>query len=373
MNFQRYGRQIILKEFGEAAQRKLMDSRILVAGAGGLGCPVLTYLAAAGAGVIGIADFDTVELSNIHRQPLFRESDCGQPKAGTAAGNLSLINSGVRTEIHNMRISNENAIELISKYDVVIDCTDNFATRYIINDACFIAGKPLVYGAVLGFEGQAGVFNIPVADGGRSSNYRDLFPEPPEAGSVFSCSESGVLGAVPGVIGCIQAAEAIKIVTGTGIPLRDRIISYNALRGDFYEFEISKPREKYSMPANEEEFRNYDYNDFCGQSQLNVKEITCAEFLSAASAGEYELIDVREDHEPNDMCEFEATRIPLSKFADFISKHDFGNRVVICCEAGVRSRRAVELLQAKRPDTEAYSLRGGIRELRELHKTKSKQ
>ena len=373
MNLQRYSRQVILKNFGEESQSRLLKSRILVAGAGGLGCPALMYLAAAGAGTICIADFDKVDLSNIQRQVLYKEADCGFAKATTAAGNLMLINSEINIEVFDRQITNENALELISRYDVIIDCTDNFPSRYLINDACCIADKPLVYGAVLGFEGQAGVFNLQDGTDEPRTNYRDLVPVPPEAGSVFSCSDAGVIGAMPGVIGSIQALEAIKIVTNIGKPLANRIISYNSFTGSFYEFTVTPNPAKPVMPADEEEFRNFDYAGICAPQYSSVKEIGAEEFIVETSTGGYEIIDVREDHEPLDMEEFGAVRIPLSSFSENSPAGYSGKRVIIFCEAGVRSRKAAELLRSSNPGVETYSLSGGAGALRNYLQTQNRK
>ena len=371
MNSGRYNRQIILRNFGEEAQTRLQNSKILVAGAGGLGCPALIYLAAAGAGTICIADYDKVDLSNIQRQVLYKESDCGQPKADTAAKNLRLMNSEISIVVFDSKITNLNAIELISEYDVVIDCTDNFESRYIINDACCIVDKPLIYGAVLGFEGQVGVFNFSTGDNVCKTNYRDLFPEPPEPSSVFSCNDSGVLGVVPGVIGTLQAAEAIKIVTKSGTSLSGRLISYNSFTGSFYEFKVTPSPERINKPLNKKEFKKFDYSGFCSLAKSEIREILAEDFISMTGSGKYEIIDVREEHEPLDMSKFGAVRIPLSRFID-CSKDDFvGKNYVIVCETGERSRRAVDKLQSLIKDVNAFSLKGGARALRNYIPTKS--
>ena len=369
MNSGRYNRQIILRNFGEEAQTRLLNSKILVAGAGGLGCPALMYLAAAGAGTICIADFDKVDLTNIQRQVLYKESDCGQPKAETAARNLKLINSEIDIEVFSGKISNDNAIELFSRFDVVIDCTDNFASRYLINDACCIVDKPLIYGAVLGFEGQAGVFNLDDCNEGIKTNYRDLFPLPPEPGSVFSCNDTGVLGVVPGVIGTMQAAEAIKIVTKSGKPLANKIVSYNAFNGSFYEFRVTPFPDKAGMPANKDEFMSFDYSGFCALPDSDVKEIGVEEFVAAAKSGDCEFIDVREEHEPADMAEFGTVRIPMSSFIERAASVISGKKIVIFCEAGERSKTAVNILQSNNDGIEAYSLKGGAKALRKYLQT----
>lgn len=255
-----YTRQIILKELGKEGQHKLKLAKVLVVGAGGLGCSALQYITAAGVGTIGIVDFDVIEISNLHRQVLYSFDDIGKPKAETAATKLRAMNPNAEYSVYPYSLTQHNALEIISEYDLVIDGTDNFIGRYILNDACVLLSKPFVYGAVSGFEGQVGVFNLADKLEGKKSNYRDLFPQPPDPAASMSCSEAGVLGVLPGIIGTLQATEAIKIITGIGKPLANTILTYNALHNSFYEFHIS-PVEKANdrMPSDENEFRNFDY------------------------------------------------------------------------------------------------------------------
>lgn len=357
--YQRYQRQLLLAEFGTDAQEKLFQAKILVVGTGGLGCPALQYLAAAGVGTIGIIDFDLVELSNLQRQTLFNVEDIGKSKSQTAAEKLRAFNPDVQFDIYNSKLESKNALELINDYDLVIDGTDNFATRYLVNDACVLLNKPLVYGAVLRFEGQVGVFNLAEKDSGIKTNYRDLFPEPPDPESAPSCKESGVLGVLPGIIGTMQAAEAIKIITGIGNPLCNTILSYNVLTNLFYDFTISPARRINSLiPKNEAEFRNFDYEWFCGVRQ-DINEIESREFDTLRMQEKIEIIDVRELGELPVVDELVFTHIPLSRFEDEIRNISTKNKIVVFCQIGIRSLTAVKMLNARYPGCTALSLKGG--------------
>ncbi|MEO8116051.1 MAG: HesA/MoeB/ThiF family protein [Bacteroidota bacterium] len=358
--YQRYQRQIVLDEFGIDAQEKLFQAKVLVVGAGGLGCPALQYLSAAGVGTIGIIDFDIVELTNLQRQTLYSVEDIGRNKAQTAAEKLKAFNPDILFHIHNIKLNSKNALEIISGYDVVIDGTDNFATRYLVNDACVLLNKPLVYGAVLRFEGQVGVFNLAEKNTNIKTNYRDLFPVPPDPASAPSCSEAGVLGVLPGIIGTLQATEAIKIITGIGKPLCNTIVSYNALNNLFYDFQISPAKEIHaSIPKNEDEFIRFDYEWFCGAHE-ELNEITPAEFDTLRMQQKIDIIDVRELDELPVVDEFFFTQIPLSKFDEAIKNISPKNKVVVFCQTGKRSLTAVKMLNKRFPGCSALSLKGGI-------------
>jgi adenylyltransferase/sulfurtransferase len=255
-----YKRQLILKELGKEGQDKLRRAKVLVVGAGGLGCPALQYITAAGVGTIGIVDFDLIDISNLHRQVLYTFDDIGKPKAETAAAKLRTMNPDAEILVYPITLTKRNALEIIAGFDLIIDGTDNLTSRYLINDTCVSLGKPFVFGAVWQFEGQIGVFNLSNENEGYTSNYRDLFPNPPDPSTSPSCIEAGVLGVLPGIIGTLQATEAIKIITGIGKPLANKILTYSALHNSFYEFHIS-PVEKVNglMPSDENEFRNFDY------------------------------------------------------------------------------------------------------------------
>ncbi len=359
-SFDRYKRQIQLSEFGLASQEKLLKARVLVIGAGGLGCPALQYLVAAGVGNIGIIDYDVVDISNLQRQVLYTVDDVGKSKAETAATKLNELNPEIDIRTYNLQLSNKNALELISGYDLVVDGSDNFATRYLVNDACVILDKPLVYGAVLRFEGQVGVFNLADKESKKKTNYRDLFPEPPDPLTILSCNEAGVLGVLPGIIGTMQATEAIKIITGIGIPLCNKIISYNALHNSFYDFEVI-PYVKSGMeyPKSESEFLNFNYEWFCN-SHTNLHEISAEEFDFLRKNEKIAIIDVREKGELPEVDEFSFTLIPLSEFESLVSTISTDKKIVIFCKSGKRSLKAVKILSETYPDSKVYSLSGGI-------------
>lgn len=357
---ERYQRQILLKEFGDLAQEKLTNAKILVIGAGGLGCPALQYLAAAGVGKIGIVDFDTIDISNLHRQILFTTQDIGKLKSETAATRLRAMNPEIEIVTYHVRFQQSNAFKMMADYDLVIDGSDNFLTRYLINDACFILNKPLVYGAVLRFEGQVGVFNLEDKSTGKKVNYRDLFPEPPKNGETFSCAEAGVIGVLPGIIGTMQATEAIKIITGVGKPLINSVLSYSALNNVFYEFKLNSSETSLgNMPKNEEEFLNFDYNWFC-LSNSTKNQISILDFNGLLKIKNFSIIDVREPEESLTVEEFEFINIPLDALNQKEHSLFSENKIVFFCNSGSRSLKAVEWFKKKYPEKEGYSLTGGI-------------
>lgn len=354
----RYQRQIQLKEIGQMGQDKIAKGKVLVIGAGGLGCPALQYLAAAGVGTIGIIDFDVVELSNLQRQILYSVDDIGKSKAITAAKKLEVFNPEITIKSYNFQVTNKNALEILEGYDIIIDGSDNFSTRYLVNDACMLLDKPLIYGAVLRFEGQIGVFNLAKNETQIKTNYRDLFPKPTDLASSISCNDVGVLGVIPGIIGTMQATEALKIITGVGKPLANTIISYNALDNSFYDFEIvANPT--LDFPKTKAAFLDYNYDWFCN-SNLKVEKISIEEFETLRMQEKITIIDVREIGELPIVDEFPFTAIPLSEFENSISHIDTENKVVVFCKSGQRSQKAVKVLIEKFPDSEVFSLEGGI-------------
>lgn len=266
-NFERYQRQMLMQGFGLVAQQQLAAARVAVIGAGGLSCPALQYLVAAGVGHILIIDDDVVELSNLHRQVLYQTSDVGKTKVSCAARTLIAQNPEVQISTYEGRITAQNALELLADWEVILDGSDNFATRYLVNDACVLLGKPLVFGAVSRFEGQLSVFNLLMPDGTFSPNYRDLFPIPPAAGEVQSCVEGGVLGILPGIIGTLQASEVIKILTGIGTPKSGAILCFNALQNSFFDLKISSQKgSRAFIPDDAEAFRQANYDLLCSVS-----------------------------------------------------------------------------------------------------------
>jgi molybdopterin/thiamine biosynthesis adenylyltransferase/rhodanese-related sulfurtransferase len=361
-NYNRYQRQIQLKEIGLVGQDKIAQAKVLVIGAGGLGCSALQYLAAAGVGTIGIVDFDVVEMSNLQRQILYLVDDIGKSKAITAAKKLEALNPDIKIQAYNFQITNKNALEILENYDIIIDGSDNFATRYLISDACVLLDKPLIYGAVLRFEGQIGVFNLADETTNHKTNYRDLFPKPPDFDSAISCNDVGVLGVIPGIIGTMQATEVLKIITGIGKPLANKIISYNALENTFYDFEIvANPNQSIDFPKSKAAFLDYNYEWFCN-SNLDVETLSVEEFDILRKQEKITILDVREKGELPFVDEFPFTLIPLSEFEKRVLTISTENRIVVFCKSGQRSAKAVKILKEKFHNCLAFSLKGGIDE-----------
>lgn len=354
----RYSRHIIIPEFNLEGQRKLKAAKVLVIGSGGLGSPVLLYLAAAGVGHIGIVDFDVVDDSNLQRQVLFSVADKGKSKAHTAAEKLRGLNPYINITVHETRFSRENALELVSQYDVVADGTDNFPTRYLVNDACVLAGKVNVYASIFRFEGQVSVFNYPNEDGTRGPNYRDLFPEPPPPGLVPNCSEGGVLGVLPGIIGSMQANEVIKVISGVGEPLTGKIFLFDAASFTTRTLKV-KPNPGTTITE------LIDYDQFCGigptiQEPSQIKEITVQDLQAMRNNGEdFQLIDVREPYE-YDIVQIGGTLIPLGTVTNATDKIVRDKTVVIHCRSGKRSADAIRELQALYGYDNLVNLKGGI-------------
>ena len=352
-----YSRHLILPEFNIEGQRKLKNASVLVVGAGGLGCPILQYLTAAGVGHIGIADFDTVDPSNLQRQVLFTVDDIGKSKAGTAAKKLSRLNPHIRFSVIDEKLTSQNALDILRPFDVVCDGTDNFPTRYLVNDACVILDKPNVHGAIFRFEGQVSVFNYKKADGMNGPQYRDIFPSPPPPGLVPSCAEGGVLGVLPGIVGSIQANEIIKVITGIGEPLAGKLFIIDALSFESRTLKISKNQEL--TPPEE----LIDYEDFCGigNEKSNVPEVSVDEMqIMLENEEDFQLIDVRERYE-YDIANLGGLLIPQGKLEAQIDKISSSKKVILHCRTGVRSAKAVEKLHSI-GFLNVYNLRGGILE-----------
>ena len=345
---QRYARHIILPGVELAGQERLKAARVLVIGAGGLGSPVALYLAAAGIGTLGLVDFDVVDVSNLQRQLLHGTNDVGRTKLDSARDRIHDVNPHVRVEPHPARLTSSNALEILRGYDVVVDGTDNFSTRYLVNDACVLLGIPNVYGSIFRFEGQASVFST--ADG---PCYRCLFPEPPPPGMVPSCAEGGVLGVLPGLIGTIQATEAIKLVLGIGSSLAGRLLLVDALT---MEMRSVKLRRDPQCPACGTRTITglIDYDEFCGVKDMvaandggAVEEITPRELAARLLEGaDLDLVDVREQREW-DLTHLEGSRlIPLGTLPDSIATLDPAREIVVLCRSGKRSEAAARQLQA---------------------------
>lgn len=364
----RYHRHIILPEVGEVGQRRLKSARVLCVGTGGLGSPVSMYLAAAGVGTLGLVDFDVVEFHNLQRQILHATPDVGRPKLQSARLRLSALNPGVKLQLHDGALSSSNALRIIRDYDVVVDGTDNFPARYLINDACVMLGKPEVYGAIFRFEGQASVF---ATHGGPC--YRCVFPEPPPPGLVPSCAEAGVFGALPGVVGSIQATEAIKLVLGTGEPLAGRLLVYDALRMTFRELRVRR-NPQCPVCGDTPSIRELiDYEVFCGAKPAETTpeprvaaslsmEITADELKSRLDGGErVTLVDVREHYEHRIVNLPDSTLIPMGEVMARQQELDPDEELIIYCHHGVRSLKVAAYLRHEGFD-KARSLRGGIDE-----------
>ena len=359
----RYDRHIIIPDFGLAAQQKLKAAKVLVIGSGGLGSPLLLYLAAAGVGTIGIVDFDVVDDSNLQRQVLFGKNDVGRAKARAAKSRLQALNPHIKIQLHNTRLTSENALQIVKKYDVVADGTDNFPTRYLVNDACVLLGKTNVYASIFQFDGQVSVFNYRDADGVLGPNYRDLYPTPPPPGLVPSCAEGGVLGVLPGIIGSMQANEVIKVITGLGTPLSGRLFLFDALNFETRTFNIKRRADNPLNGENPSITQLIDYEFFCGlknPDEKPIKEITVETFLKWQALGEpYQLIDVREPNE-YETANIGGLLLPLGTVTEHADQLRRDVKVVVHCRSGVRSAKAIRALEAQYGLDNLYNLKGGI-------------
>lgn len=352
----RYNRHIIIPDFGLEAQQKLKAAKVLVIGSGGLGSPLLLYLAAAGVGTLGIVDFDVVDDSNLQRQVLFGVDEVGKPKVEAAKQRLQSLNPHIQINTYNTQLTSKNALELVSQYDVVADGTDNFPTRYLVNDASVIAGKPNVYASIFQFEGQVSVFNYTDKNGNTGPNYRDLYPTPPPPGLVPNCAEGGVLGVLPGIIGSLQANEVIKVITGVGEPLSGRFFVFDALS---FETRVLKISKRADTPVIKELI---DYEQFCGVKAVEkkIKEITVDDFLSWQESGEdLQVIDVREPSEYEE-ANIGALLIPLSTISERSGEIVRNKKVIVHCKMGGRSAKAIRELEEKFGFENLYNLKGGI-------------
>jgi adenylyltransferase/sulfurtransferase len=358
----RYNRHIIIPGFGKEAQQKLKGAKVLVIGSGGLGSPVLLYLAAAGIGTIGIVDFDVVEDSNLHRQVLFGVEEIGQPKVVAARKRLLSLNPHIQINIYNTQLTSKNALDIIKDYDVVADGTDNFPTRYLVNDASVLLNKPNVYASIFQFEGQVSVFNYTDTTGELGPNYRDLYPTPPPPGLVPSCAEGGVLGVLPGIIGSLQALEVIKVITGVGEPLSGKFFTFDALSFETRTFNIRRNSANPLNGDNPTIHSLIDYEQFCGMKAVEkpIKEISSKELYEWQVKGEsFQIIDVREPHE-YDIVNIGAELVPLATVAAYAPNISRDTKVVIHCKMGGRSAKAIRELEEKFGFENLYNLKGGI-------------
>lgn len=354
---ERYSRHLALPEIGRAGQEAISRARVLVAGAGGLGCPVIQYLAAAGTGTLGIADYDTVELSNLQRQVLYCENDVGQPKAPLAGEAAEKISPATDVIIIQKRINAGNVRETVRDYDIVVDCTDNFPTRYFLNDACVLENKTLIYGSIYRFEGQVSVFNALLKDGSRGPNYRDLFPEPPPAELIPDCSEAGVMGALTGIIGSVQAMEAIKLITGAGDEPAGKLFIFDGLTAESKVISIPDQniREKITgiMP-NPFECKKMNYGLEEAVTQLSPTELN--QWMTGSKT--FVLIDVREAYE-REIVHIGGLSAPLDELEKHTRHIPAQSMVVLYCKSGGRSLAACRKLR-EQGFSNLYNLDGGI-------------
>lgn len=343
-NLLRYSCQIALPGFGKAAQQALRNAKVLIIGAGGLGCPAAQYLAAAGVGTLGIADFDTVSISNLHRQILYAPADAGKKKVVIACFKLQQQNPEINLVPHDVYIVADNIMSIISGYDIIIDGTDNFETRYLINDACVIAGKPLIYGAIYQFEGQAAVWNVTNHDGTRSPNYRDLFTDV-DATQIPNCTEGGVIPTIAGVIGCIQANEAVKYITRTGELLAGKVMIFDAL----------------TMQSRVIKIGEVTKTKVAELPRVNVAPTMSVKDVKDGLANQtLELVDIRTDQE-RDEIDIGGIHFEVDELDEHIEYLTNSITKVIYCSSGKRSREAVKLIKQQHPLAKVYSLEGGLK------------
>lgn len=357
----RYSRHLIMPEVGMEGQQKLKAARVLCIGTGGLGSPLALYLSAAGVGTLGLVDFDVVDFTNLQRQVIHFTSDVGRPKLDSAKEKIAHINPFVNVKTFNTKLTSDNALQIFSDFDIIVDGTDNFPTRFLVNDACVFTGKPNVYGSIFRFEGQASVFAA--KDG---PCYRCLYPEPPPPGLVPSCAEGGVLGILPGLVGLIQATEAIKLILGTGQPLIGRLLLVDALGMKFRELKLRKNPDCVVCGNHPTLTKLIDYEEFCGLrgqetpvTQTGIPEISVEELKQHLDAkDDIFILDVREPHEYQ-ICNLNGHLIPLNDLPKRVSELDPAKEMVVHCRSGARSARAVAFLR-QAGFTKAKNLAGGI-------------
>ena len=358
---QRYSRHLIMPEVGMEGQLKLKRARVLTIGTGGLGAPLGLYLAAAGVGHLGLVDFDVVDSSNLQRQVTFTTADVGKPKSEAAKARLSALNPAIEIVSYETRLTSDNALELFRDYDIIVDGTDNFPTRFLVNDACVLLGKPNVYGSIFRFEGQATVFGYP---GGPC--YRCLYPEPPPPGLVPSCAEGGVLGVLPGIVGSIQAMETIKLILGAGEPLVGRLLLFDALAMRFRELKLKRNPDCPLCGDHRTITKLIDYEEFCGirgeeapAMTDGIPEITATELKARQDRGDKVFIlDVREPHEYQ-ICNLNGKLIPLGELPRRVNELDSSVEMVVHCRSGKRSADAIHFLQTA-GFKKLWNLKGGV-------------
>lgn len=343
-DFTRYSCQLALPGFDEATQQKLQEAKVLIVGAGGLGCPSALYLTASGIGTIGIADYDVISASNLHRQVLYNYAETGLQKSVIACKKLQEQNPGIQLIPINKKITSQNVMEVIQPYDIIVDCTDNFETKYLLNDACVLSAKPLVYGAIYQYEGQVAVFNLLNDDGTHFPNFRDLFPNV-NASQIPNCAEGGVMPTLAGIIGCIQANEVIKYFTGLGELLAGKImmLDVNTLQSRIITLKSVSKTTIADLPET-----------------IDIPVISASDLKKAINSDAYNLVDVR-TYEEHNSFNIGGSNIPLHYLEKNFSLLNFANPVVLYCGTGKRSGEAVKLIKTKFPDANVFSLEGGIK------------
>ena len=365
---ERYSRHLIIPSFNIEGQRKLKAAKVLVVGGGGLGSPMLQYLAAAGVGTIGIVDYDHVDDSNLQRQVLYGVESIGKLKVDEAKRRIEGLNPHIKVNTYNTLLTSENALDIIKDYDIVADGTDNFPTRYLVNDACVLLGKVNVYASIFQFEGQVSVFNYTSEEGETGPNYRDLFPSPPPPGLVPSCAEGGVIGVLPGIIGSLQALEVIKVAAGVGTPLAGRLFLFDAFDFSTRVLKIHKDDNNPLTGKNPTQTELIDYVQFCGvpheekefEEKSDVNEITVQKLQEWRLTGkDHQLIDVREHYE-YEIVNIEGELIPQGEIVNQAENISKDKPVVIHCRSGVRSAKVIRELEAKYGFTNLLNLKGGV-------------
>ncbi len=348
MHFERYIRQTSLAEFGSDAQSKLQKAKVLVIGAGGLGIPVLQYLNAMGIGTLGIVEHDTVDITNLHRQVLYDEKDVGKSKIQAVSNKLAQQNSATKIALFDTFLTPENALDIIAHFDLVLDCSDNFPTRYLVNDACVILNKPFVYGALHGFEGQVSVFNF---NGGPT--YRCLFPDMPDPSQIPDCNTNGVLGIIPGIVGNFQALEAVKVITEIGEVLSGSLLIYNGLFQNIYKVKFPLVPENLHIKNLQ---KKYAF-EICASHQ----KLTVEDFIRLLETNKsIQLIDVRTPEEYMQFHLDKSQNIPLAVFESRLEEIKLSEPVCLVCQSGIRSMKALIILKNQYPSTKVYNLEGGL-------------
>lgn len=346
---ERYDRQLRLEGFGKEKQQLMANARVLVIGAGGLGVPVLQYITAMGIGEIGVVEHDTVSITNLQRQVLYTTGDEGKSKVHIAVSRLQQLNPEIQFAVYDTFLTPENALAIIGDYDVVVDCSDNFGTRYLVNDACVILQKPFIYGAIYKYEGQVSVFNYK-----GSATYRCLFPEPPLAGDMLNCSEIGVLGVLPGIVGCYQANEVVKVITGIGTPLSNQLLTIDTLHNVHHTFTVNPVPGNHAIKTLQESY-GQDVCEVAGVQSITVEELH--DWLDTGK--DFRFVDVREAHEW-DICHIaQAVHIPMRKVMDVMEQAPRQQPVAVLCHHGMRSRAVAQQLVAA-GFTKVYNVEGGI-------------